>query len=52
MPIEVSRRIKKEFENGHDDYALHDREVHYPKNAAARPDAAMLTWYNEQRYLG
>jgi hypothetical protein len=52
VPLEVSRRIKKEFENGHDYYALHGREVNCPESAAARPDAAVLTWYNEKRYLG
>ena len=52
MRFEVSRRIKEEFENGHDYYALHGREVHCPESAAARPGAAVLTWYNEKRYLG
>jgi hypothetical protein len=28
------------------------REVHCPESAAARPNAAVLRWYNEKRYLG
>lgn len=48
----VSRRIKEEFENGRDYYALHGRQVHVPDKLTARPDAAALTWHNENRYLG
>jgi putative restriction endonuclease len=52
LRFEVSRRIKEEFENGRDYYALHGREVHVPAGLTARPAAAMLTWHNENRYLG
>jgi hypothetical protein len=31
VPLEVSRRIKEEFENGHDHHALHDREYTAPR---------------------
>ena len=50
--FEVSRRIKEEFENGRDYYGLHGRQVHVPDKLTARPDLAVLTWHNENRYLG
>jgi putative restriction endonuclease len=48
--FEVSRRIKEEFENGHDYYALHGSSIRL--RAADRPAADALIWHNEQRYLG
>lgn len=50
--FEVSRRIKEEFENGRDYYALHGSRIRLPNDIADRPDAASLIWHNEQRYLG
>ena len=52
LRFEVSRRIKEEFENGRAYYALHGGQVQIPEMLAARPDAAALTWHNENRYLG
>ena len=52
LRFEVSRRIKEEFENGRAYYALHGGQVQIPERLAARPDAAALTWHNENRYLG
>jgi putative restriction endonuclease len=52
LRFEVSRRIKEEFENGRDYYALHGRQVHVPDKLTARPDSAALIWHNENRYLG
>jgi putative restriction endonuclease len=49
--FEVSRRIKEEFENGRDYYALHGSEIRLPRKAADRPAAAALFWHNEERYL-
>jgi putative restriction endonuclease len=50
--FEVSRRIKEEFENGRDYYALHGSEIRLPRKAADRPAAEALFWHNEERYLG
>jgi putative restriction endonuclease len=50
--FEVSRRIKQEFENGREYYALHGREVKVPDQQERRPDTAALRWHNEERYLG
>jgi len=50
--FEVSRRIREEFENGRDYYALHGARVTMPDRADLNPDAAALQWHNEHRYLG
>jgi putative restriction endonuclease len=47
LRFEVSRRIKEEFENGRDYYALHGREVWVPENPTLRPDLTALQWHNE-----
>lgn len=50
--FEVSRKIKEEFENGRDYYALHGRPVTPPRAPDARPDTSLLTWHNEHIYRG
>jgi putative restriction endonuclease len=52
LRFEVSRRIKEEFENGRDYYALHGRPVCVPADLNRQPDRQALTWHNENRYLG
>jgi putative restriction endonuclease len=48
----VSKRIKEEFENGRDYYALHGRSVTPPNSTTAQPDAMALSWHNETIFLG
>lgn len=50
--FEVSRRIKEEFENGRDYYALHGSRICLPHDVADRPAVDSLIWHNEQRYRG
>lgn len=50
--FEVSRRIKDEFDNGRDYYALHGGRVRTPLDARREPDREALVWHNEKRYLG
>jgi len=50
--FEVSRRIKEEFENGRDYYALHGSPIRLPTKAADCPAAEALFWHNEERFLG
>jgi putative restriction endonuclease len=50
--FEVSRRIREEFENGRDYYAMHGLRIILPERSDVRPDAAVLQWHNENRYLG
>jgi len=48
----VSSKIKEEFENGKDYYALDGKELFVPLRPDQRPEPAFLRWHNETRYLG
>jgi putative restriction endonuclease len=52
LRFEVSRRIKEEFENGRDYYALHGSVVVPPLRVEYRPDDTALRWHNENRFRG
>jgi putative restriction endonuclease len=50
--IEVSRRIRKEFHNGRDYYALHGKPlVNLPEDEADRPSREFLEWHNQHLYV-
>ena len=44
--LEVSRRIKEEFENGKEYYALHGSRVRLPHRADQTPLKENLEWHN------
>jgi putative restriction endonuclease len=50
--IEVSRRIKAEFDNGKEYYALHGSTILLPGDSGLRPGAEYLIWHNETVYRG
>lgn len=52
LHFEVSRRIREEFENGRDYYALHGLQIRLPGKTDQHPDHVALTWHNENRFLG
>lgn len=52
LHFEVSRRIREEFENGRDYYALHGRRIAVPKNPELRPDSRVLAWHNDRCFKG
>ena len=52
LRMEVSRRIREEFENGRDYYALHGRTLNVPELVALRPHSDHLTWHNESVFRG
>ena len=52
LRIEVSRRIREEYENGKDYYALHGRAVRPPAKGFALPSGDNLRWHNETLYKG
>lgn len=52
MHIEVSRRIKEEFENGRDYYRHHGTVMRLPINPAHRPTSEFLEWHNANVYKG
>lgn len=47
----VSKRIKEEFENGRDYYALHGRRIRDPRHASDAPSSEALRRHNEL-YVG
>jgi putative restriction endonuclease len=52
LSVEVSRKIKEEFENGRDYYALHGRTlVVVPATEKDRPSSKFLEWHNSNTYL-
>jgi putative restriction endonuclease len=48
--VEVSRRLKEEFDNGKEYYALHGQKILLPDTPAFRPSPEQLTWHNEHVY--
>ena len=50
--FEVSPRIREEFENGRDYYAMHGRPLLLPRRSELRPEAKALYWHNNHRFLG
>ncbi len=50
--LEVSRRIREEFENGRAYYALHGGLVQIPSRKELRPAREALAWHNENVFLG
>ena len=45
--FDVSRRIKEEFENGRDYYALHGKPIQLPGSKSYWPDSNYVSWHNE-----
>jgi len=50
--IEVSRRIKEEYENGRDYYKYHGSNISLPSNPIYRPSPELLAWHNQTLYKG
>ena len=51
--FEVSERIREEFENGRDYYALNGKGIFVPKeNNRAPPEITFLEWHNDNCYKG
>lgn len=52
LHLEVSRRIRDDFENGRDYYAMQGRKLWTPDVMGRKPDPTFLRWHNQTRYLG
>jgi len=52
LHLEVSRRIREDFDNGRHYYALHGERVRGPEDPSERPAADFLRWHNEEAFLG
>lgn len=49
--VEISGRIREEFENGRDYYALHGKRFEaLPNNIIDRPASEFINWHNENIY--
>ena len=45
LNFEVSQRIKEDYENGRDYYALHGKQIAAPVRLNERPDRSVLAWH-------
>lgn len=53
LRVEVSRRIREEFSNGREYYALHGQELKVlPSEIAHRPAVRFLEWHQNNCFLG
>jgi putative restriction endonuclease len=52
MHFEVSGKIREEYENGRDYYALHGRQIAAPEDPLLQPSKAALRWHCEERFQG
>jgi putative restriction endonuclease len=48
--VEVSSRIRQEFANGREYYALHGKEIRLPQMLDRQPSAQFLQWHNDNVY--
>ncbi len=50
--FKVSNRIREEFENGRDYYAMHGKLLHLPPDKTLRPGSEFIAWHNENVFRG
>ena len=50
--VEVSPRIKEEYENGREYYRFHGQRLFKVPSSPNAPDPEFLRWHNENRYAG
>jgi putative restriction endonuclease len=51
LRVEVSKRIKEEFQNGRDYYALHGHALRRPAHENEKLAVENIRWHNENVYL-
>jgi putative restriction endonuclease len=52
LDVEVSRRIKEEFDNGEYYYTLHGKKMRHPAHLDDWPEKKFIEWHNEKVFLG
>ena len=52
LHIEISRRIKEEFDNGEYYFTFHGKIVHQPRKFEDQPSDEFLNWHNENVFKG
>lgn len=50
--LEVSRRIREDFDNGRHYYGLHGQGIQVPGDPNERPSDEVLQWHNDEVFLG
>lgn len=50
--IEVSTRLREDYQNGRTYYPLHGQRITVPERIDWRPDPHLLAWHNEQVFRG
>jgi putative restriction endonuclease len=50
--FEVGHKLREDFENGRDYYAMHGQAVALPANPRQRPSSEMLEWHQRERFRG
>jgi putative restriction endonuclease len=48
--FKVSRKVREDYENGRDYYALHDQQLRLPKHPVERPSQDFIAWHNRERF--
>jgi putative restriction endonuclease len=52
LRVEVSKRIKEEYENGREYYAHHGRQlIVLPQSVKERPSREFLEWHNQSVFV-
>lgn len=51
LRLEISSRLRIDFQNGKTYYPLQGKELRVPKKQLERPDPNMLQWHNDNRFL-
>ena len=46
--FEVSRKVREDFHNGRDYYALHGKKIWTPSDTGFQPNKDHLAWHNEK----
>ena len=52
LHIEISRRIKDEFDNGEYYFTFHGQQFNLPRRPADRPSSEFLIWHSEKIFKG
>jgi len=50
LHIEISRRIKEEFENGKYYFTFHGQQINLPRRPVDQPSSEFLSWHNENKF--
>jgi putative restriction endonuclease len=52
LTVEVSARLRGDYENGRTYYPLNGHGIETPPQAALRPDPQLLSWHNQDVFRG